>query len=93
MNAKLAKLEERRQQLVAQSAAQRDLIAQHTAPWRAPLALADRGLAVVHYVKQHPVLMVGTFGMLGLMRLTRAGKWLQSGWIIIQVARTWLTKS
>lgn len=93
MNVKLAKLEQRRQRLVAQAAAQRVLVAQHIEPWHTPLALADRGLALVHYVKQHPVLMVGSFSLLGLMRLTRTGKWLQGGWLIMQVARTWLSKS
>jgi hypothetical protein len=92
MNVKLAKLEQRRQQLLAQSARQRALIVQHIEPWRTPLALADRGLSVVNYVKQHPVFMVGALSLLGLMRLTRAGKWLQGGWLVVQVARSWITK-
>lgn len=92
MNTKLAKLEQRRQQLLAQAAMQRELIAQHIEPWRTPLALADRGLNIVHYVRQHPVFMVASLSILGLMRLTRTGKWLQGGWLFMQVARTWLTK-
>lgn len=93
MNVKLAKLAQRRQQLVAQSAAQRVMIAQHIEPWRTPLALADRGFNIIRYVKRHPVFMVGTLSLLGLMRLSRAGKWLQGGWLVMQVARTWLKKS
>ncbi|MDP1644838.1 MAG: hypothetical protein Q8K35_07330 [Thiobacillus sp.] len=40
MNKKLAHLAERRSQLVAQSAAQRTVLAHNLEPWRARLALA-----------------------------------------------------
>ncbi|MGZ8262289.1 MAG: YqjK family protein, partial [Methylotenera sp.] len=54
MNKKLTRLSERRQQLVAQAAAQRTVLAQNIGPLRSPLALADKGLAAVRYVKQRP---------------------------------------
>lgn len=97
MNEKLAYLAERRRQLVAQTAAQRSALAQHLEPWRPPLALVDRGLAVVRYCKQHPALVSGaSVALLSMMRLTHVGKWLQGGWAAFQVARnlrSWLLKS
>ncbi len=92
MNKKLARLAERRQQLVAQAAAQRAALAQNLESWRAPLALADRGLLALHYVKRHPSLMVGAVALLAVLRPTRVGKWLQGGWMVFQVARNWLPK-
>lgn len=92
MNKKLASLAERRQRLVAQAAAQRAALAENIEPWRAPMALADRGLVALRYFKQHPSLMVGAVALLAILRPTRVGKWLQGGWTVFQVARRWLPK-
>jgi YqjK-like protein len=88
MNKKLRNLAERRESLVAEAAAQRLLIAQNIETWRAPLTLADRGLAAVSYIRSHPVWAAGaSLGLLTAMRLSLAGKWLQRGWIVWQVVR------
>lgn len=88
MNNKLTRLSERRQQLVAQAAAQRTALAQNIDPLRSPLALADKGLAAVRYVKQRPVLMIGAVALLGtLLRPLHVGKWLQGGLAAFQVVR------
>lgn len=87
MNKKLALLAERRKQLIAQSAEQRITLAQDIEPFRTSIALVDTGMTAVRYVKQHPVLMVGGVILLGLLRPTRLGKWLQSGWVALEIAR------
>jgi hypothetical protein len=97
MNKKLANIAERRQELVEQAARQRATLAQNIEPWRAPLALADRGLSIARYVRQNPVFMVGAVAIFGLLRRrTRVGKWLQGGLVTLQMLRSissWLRKS
>lgn len=87
MKKKLALLAERRKQLVEQAAEQRIALAQNVEPFRTSIALVDTGMAAVKYVKQHPVLMVGGAVLFGLLRPTRLGKWLQSGWLVLEIAR------
>lgn len=80
MNEKLTRLAERRERLVAQIAAQRTALAQNIEPWRTPLALADRGLAALRYVRSHPAWIVGGGILFAAVRPARAGKWLGLGW-------------
>jgi hypothetical protein len=87
MNRKLTHLAERRSQLVAQAAAQRTALAHEVEPWRARLALADRGVTVLRYIGRHPALMVGAALVLARLRPRRAGKWLQRGWVMWQFGR------
>jgi len=87
MNRKLTRLAERRSVLIAQAAAQRTALAHNVAPWRARLALADRGIAAVRYVRSHPALMVGGALLLAALRRQRVGKWLQRGWLAWQIGR------
>ena len=87
MNKKLTQLAERRRQLIAQAAAQRTALAYNVEPWRARLALADRGVAVLRYIGRHPALMVGAALLLAALRPQRAGKWLQRGWVVWQIGR------
>lgn len=82
-------LAERRNQLVTQAAAQRIELAQHMEPWRARLALADRGIAVFRYVRRHRALMVGAAVLLAALRPQRAGTWLKRGWAMWQIG-SWL---
>jgi len=82
MNPKSIELAERRARLVAQAEAQRTALAQGIAPWRGPLALADRGLAALHYLRSHPVLPIGAAAMVVALRPRRAVKWLQRGWVL-----------
>jgi len=87
MNRKLARLAERRGLLVAQAAVQRTALELNLAPWRARLALADKGVAAVHYVRRHPALMLGAALLVAALRPRRVGTWLQRGWIIWAVGR------
>lgn len=85
MNSTLNRLAERREHLVAQAAAQRTALAQCVAPWRAPLALADRGLEGLRTLRRHPALVLGAAVVFAALRPRRAGKWprlLWAGWRI-----------
>lgn len=90
MNEKLRRLAERREQLVAQAAAQRLALAQNIEPWRRPLARVDQGLAALRYIKRHPAWIVGGVALLAALRPGRAraagvGKWLTRGWATWQL--------
>jgi hypothetical protein len=87
MKRKRTQLAARRQQLVALVAAQRTVLAHDMAPWRARLALADRGVAALQYVGRHPALMLGAALLLAALRPRRTGKWLQRGWLVWQLGR------
>ena len=87
MNSKLTQLAERRRQLVAQAAAQRATLAYTFEPWRARLSLVDRGVAVLRYVRRHPILMVGASLLFAALRRRRIGRWLQHGLIAWQLGR------
>ncbi|MCD6708023.1 MAG: YqjK-like family protein [Thiobacillus sp.] len=92
MNEKLIRLAERRERLIAQAAAQRLALAQNIEPWRAPLARADQGLAVLRYLKGHPAWIVGGIALLAALRPGRVsaagiGKWLTRGWATWQMVR------
>ncbi|MHB1186343.1 YqjK-like family protein [Thiobacillus sp.] len=87
MNRKRTRLAERRSLLIAQAAAQRTALATNMAPWRARLALADRGIAAVRYVRSHPALMVGAALLVAALRPRRAGTWLQRGLLAWQIGR------
>jgi len=87
MNPKSTELAQRRARLVAQAEAQRTTLAQSIAPWRGPLALADRGLAALRYLRSHPVLPIGAAAMVVVLRPRRAVKWLRRGWVFWGVLR------
>jgi len=85
MNGKLARLAERREQLIAQAAAQRTALAQSIEPWRTPLTWVDLGLDALRALKRRPVWLLGGVAVLAALRLKRAGKWLRRGWVTWQV--------
>ena len=89
MNRKLIRLAERRSLLIAQAAAQRDALATHMTPWRSRLALADKGIAAVRYLRSHPALIVGGALLVAALRPRRAGAgtWLQRGLLAWQIGR------
>lgn len=90
MNKKLARLAEHREHLLAQAAAQRAALAQNIEPWRAPMAFADRGLAVFRYLRLHPTLSLGASLIIAPLLKVRTGKWLGRTWVVWQLARKFL---
>jgi hypothetical protein len=87
MNGKLTRLAERRSLLIAQAAAQRTALATDMTPWRARLALADKGIAAVRYVRSRPALILGVALLVAALRPRRAGTWLQRGLLAWQIGR------
>ena len=83
MSDKLAGLAKRRERLVAQATVQREILAQSIKPWLVPLTLADRGLAVLNFVKKHPGWMIVGV-LLSVYRSNPLGKYLRQGLV------TWL---
>ncbi len=77
----------RREHLVTQAALQRTVLAQGIEPWRAPLALADQGLAALRIIRAHPAWVIGGLILLAGLRRGRGGKWLQRGWLTSQFVR------
>lgn len=64
MNKQMCKVMQRRGELLASIAAQREQVAQIGTRWQAPLALADQGLAVVRFLRSRPVLIAGVAALL-----------------------------
>jgi hypothetical protein len=96
MNKKLLILAQQRERLVLEAARQRVQLAQAVDVWRAPLALADQGLAAIRYIRKHPILMAG--GSALLVKLLRkffgksfgksfVGKWFSRGLFALQLVR------
>ncbi|MDP1660095.1 MAG: YqjK-like family protein [Methylotenera sp.] len=96
MKRKLALISQRREQLTDQATKQRTALAEEMEHLRPTLSLADRGLSIARYVKQHPSITIGSAALLGILRPTRVGKWLQRGWgafLLARNLRNWLIKS
>ncbi len=87
MNRKLTRLAERRERLVAQAAAQRAALARDLEPWRARLALVDRGIAALRYVRRHPALAVGAAFIIAVWLPKGTGKWAGRAWAAWQFWR------
>jgi YqjK-like protein len=88
MNRELARLAERRSQLVARAASQRIALAHAVEPWRPRLALVDQGIAVLRYIGRHPALIVGAVLLFAVWRPRGAGRWLRRGWVVWQLGRS-----
>jgi hypothetical protein len=87
MNNRQRQLAARRRHLVAQAATQRTVLAHELVPWGARLALVDRGVAGIRYIRRHPVLMMSAAFALAILRLRLTGKWLQRGLLMWQLGR------
>lgn len=87
MNQKMTQLAERRGQLVAQAAAQRTALARDLEPWRARLAVADKGISIIGHVGRNPALIAGAVLLFAAFRPRRIGTWLQRGWMVWQIGR------
>jgi putative copper export protein len=91
MNEKLAILAARKQQLIQKAALQRLLIAQNMQSLHQPITMADRGLQVLRYFRQYPVLMIGVSSLSGILirrlQVARFTALLQTGWSVFQLVR------
>jgi len=81
-------LAQRRNQLMLIAEKQRRQIAQVVDIWREPLAMVDRGIVVLNYLKKHPIWLVG--GGVVLLKILGSGnvrKWLSRGFVKWQLMR------
>lgn len=76
----------RRKLLVAQSALHRATLAQGIAPWQPRLALVDRGVAAVRYVRRYPMALAAAGLLVAALRPRIGSLWLQRGLLLWQVA-------
>lgn len=88
MNARLTTIARRRAALVAQIAAQRTELDRLMQPWRMPLALADRGMALAHRLRAHPLAVAVGVALLTRMGRGRLGVWIGRIWTTWQVYRS-----
>jgi len=87
MNSRVALIRQRREALVARSAAQRAEVARIMRPWRAPLSIADRVASIVQRVRAHPLAIPLGIALLFSMGRShsRAGIWLSRIWTLWQL--------
>jgi hypothetical protein len=77
----LMEFEQRKQRLLARTARQRVTVAAEVRALDMPLAVVDRGLAVVRFCKSHPLFFVaGAVGVLVVGRRNLA-TWAGRGWV------------
>ena len=89
MSEKLALIATRKQQLIHKAAMQRIVVAQNIQTLQQPIAIADRGLQVLRYFRQYPMLMLGVTTVSGILirkiQLVRFTALLQTGWSVFQL--------
>jgi hypothetical protein len=86
MNSKIEHLAERRLALLDKVANQRLALAQAITPFRAPLAMADKGINALRYLAQHPVLVAGILTIALMIKPKGFIFMLQKGWLVWRVA-------
>jgi hypothetical protein len=79
---RIAQIHARRERLLARSAAQRDEMALLLAPFKGPLAVADRGIAVAQYVRAHPGLVAIAAAVVVVVSPKRAFRWARRGFAV-----------
>ncbi|MDO8464837.1 MAG: YqjK family protein [Gallionella sp.] len=79
MNKQMLAVMQRRGELLARIATQREQVAVASMHWQAPLAFADKGLAAVRFLRSNPVLVAAAVALLVIRRRGVAGM-LTAGW-------------
>lgn len=87
MKLNLDQLAQRRSHLQALAASQRAELGQRIERLRAPLALVDRGVEVIRFVRRNPLLLAGASTLFVALRQYGSGKWLRRGWLAWQLVR------
>ena len=87
MRSRGIELAAKRERLIAQSALQRAALARQSLLLKAPLSLADRGLAAARVAGRHPLLVAAAVAAMVVWRPRKAVRVLQYGWMGWQLAR------
>ena len=80
----MADVMHQREQLLARCNAQRGEIAALARQWEDPLAIADRALAGINYLRQHPIVLGGLVALLAVVQRRRWWGWAQRGFVLWQ---------
>lgn len=83
MSKSLAELAKRRAYLIEKSAQQRVIVKEYITPLRRPLAIADGGIAVFHYLKSHPLVPLVSGLMYAGYRFRAIASWSQKAWLVL----------
>ena len=75
-------LEHRRAVLVAQAAEQRAALAAAFEPWRAPIAVVDRGVEAVRFLKRYPAILAAAAAVVAILKPRRAWQWGQRAFVV-----------
>jgi len=73
MNKQMLAVMQRRGELLAKIAAQREQVAVTARCWQTPLAFADKGLAAVRFLRSNPVLVAAVVAIIVIRRRSAAG--------------------
>ena len=93
MNHTLQKLAVRRQHLIVQAASQRQLLAHDSHSLHQPLAMMDKVLAALRYIKHHPIYIAGGgAALLSIAKPSGIGKWYRRGWLAWQILNKFRNK-
>lgn len=86
MNLKLQKLESQRKHLIALAASQRLLLANDIHLLNQPLAMVDKALVALRYIKQHPIIIAGGgVALLSILKPCGISKWYRRSWLARQI--------
>ncbi len=77
----MALIEQRRALLIAQAAGQRATLGGAVEPWRRPLAVADRGIAVVRFFKQYPAMLAAVTLVALVLKPGPTWRWGRRGYL------------
>jgi hypothetical protein len=95
MNNQLLLVRQRRAELLAKIAAQREQVARVAVHWQRPLAFADQGLVVARFMRSNPLLLGGLTALLVIRRrgLLGLGMTVWRGWKLYRLAKSFASNS
>ncbi len=82
MNKQMLEVMQRRGELLARIASQREQAAEIGKRWQTPLAFADQGLAAMRFLRSNPLLVAGVAALIVIRRRGVAG-------LVRRVWRVW----
>lgn len=90
MNRQMFAVRQRRGELLAKIASQREQVAVIVERWQRPLALADQGLAVARFLRANPVLVAGVAALVMIRRrgMVGLGMAVWKGWKLYRFTKS-----
>ncbi len=89
MNDRLFVLRQRRIALLARIDAQRGELAEFATSWKGPLALADRGMSIVSFLRAHPLLVAGVSAVVVVRNRRRLARLASAALMIRKMLRNY----